>query len=554
MRILVAFMMVLCMGVFSSRAGTKDSVDMVKKNGKTYIRHMVGKGETFAGIAARYKVNVAELRKENPAFKPDVRKGNLLFVPYIEPVFAPEPSMSEIFAIATKGSNDSVVPPPVTEPAPAQVEQPLVASEAQPEPVSKDPKGSIVRTEVKGGKKTIIYSAAETDNLADLASYYGTTPQEIMNRNNLKSTTLKKGQIIKIPVGTGNTVKVEQVLQPPKKEPVKAVAKAQAKPKPKDGTRQIGDLMVQFKGNKRFILHTVLSGEDLPYVAKKFMTTQSKISSTNDLRTSKLRAGQKLKVPTTDEILKKLTGIDPNAGEAEQAEQAAVVAQNTDAAGQRGTGKYADGARFTWGDVVYPNDSATVDSLRKVAGEKSNDVGIGELHANANSGETKENYSHVVMAGETIESIAKKYSISASDIANWNDLYQNRVRVGQELIVNYKRARKPYFAINSLTSEQKQSISNNDKSDLVNKVTEKGIALLQEDNKYKGILHRTAPVGTLLLLQNAENFKKMYVRVTGTLSHDNPNVILRIDEETARVLGINNPNTNVILQYGIVEQ
>ena len=157
-----------------------------------------------------------------------------------------------------------------------------------------------------------------------------------------------------------------------------------------------------------------------------------------------------------------------------------------------------------------------------------------------------------MLAGETIELIAKKYKISISDIANWNNLNQNKIRVGQELIVNFKRANLPYLLANSMSPELTKQLKNTDKTASVKFVEEKGLCFLS-DEKFMGIAHRNAPVGTLLLLTSTENYKKIYVRVTSVLANSNADVIIQVDKHTAKEMAFNSSLTNVLLSYSTIE-
>jgi hypothetical protein len=180
-------------------------------------------------------------------------------------------------------------------------------------------------------------------------------------------------------------------------------------------------------------------------------------------------------------------------------------------------------------------------------------MAINEVHANANSGETKVIYTHLVKEGETLESISKKYKISPSAIANWNNLYQNTVRVGQDLIVNLARARKPYLAINSVSRENQTVIKKSEGNDRGKYVEEKGLCLLNNDNII-GVHHANIPVGTLVLITSTENFKKLYIRITGTLNNNSEkNVIIQIDKNIAKQLAFNSELNNVLISYGIIE-
>jgi LysM repeat protein len=163
-----------------------------------------------------------------------------------------------------------------------------------------------------------------------------------------------------------------------------------------------------------------------------------------------------------------------------------------------------------------PNKIITTTSLldsnaKKTIEDMVKNMNLNEVHANSNPGETKESYTHLVLPGEKIETIAKKYKISINDIANWNNLYQNRIRVGQDLIVNAARARKPYLALNSIDNKTIGAIKKTDKSSQVKNTVEKGLCLFKDD-KFIGIAHKSLPIGTLVLITSTENFKKIYAR------------------------------------------
>jgi hypothetical protein len=179
-------------------------------------------------------------------------------------------------------------------------------------------------------------------------------------------------------------------------------------------------------------------------------------------------------------------------------------------------------------------------------------MNLNEVHANSNPGETKESYTHLVLPGEKIETIAKKYKISINDIANWNNLYQNRIRVGQDLIVNAARARKPYLALNSIDNKTIGAIKKTDKSSQVKNTVEKGLCLFKDD-KFIGIAHKSLPIGTLVLITSTENYKKIYARITSILENSNEGVIIQVDKTLAKQLAFNSELTNVIINYALVE-
>jgi len=328
----------------------------------------------------------------------------------------------------------------------------------------------------------------------------------------------------------------------------------------------IGDYIVIKKIGKLYIKHTVISGEDLTRISKEKYTTNSKIIGANNLNKTKLHTGQLLLIPTNRQILLKLTGLDFDEIERKKnkvdlEEKNTIAANNISEVESEKpinktqsikTNKSEPVKKYNWGDPIIEKPTDLENNAIKTTAELTKEINVNELHANSNVGETKAGFTHSVLAGETIEFIAKKYKITISDIANWNNLTQNKIRIGQELIVNLKRASKPYLLANSISPESNKQIKNADKSGNIKFVEEKGLCFLT-DEKFMGIAHRNAPVGTLILLTSTENYKKIYVRVTSILVNSNVDIIIQVDKHTAKELAFNSSLTNVLLSYSTIE-
>jgi len=97
----------------------------------------------------------------------------------------------------------------------------------------------------------LTYKVVSGDNLYSIARIYNTTVDAIKKLNNFTSNILSIGQILKIPTNTNN-----------------------------------------------YTIYTVVSGDSLYSIAKKFNTTINKIKELNNLSSNLLSIGQKLKIPT----------------------------------------------------------------------------------------------------------------------------------------------------------------------------------------------------------------------------------------------------------------
>ncbi len=380
-----------------------------------------------------------------------------------------------------------------------------------------------------------------------------------------------------IEVKTAEPKQIEKNIQKPIE--VKVEIAAIALPKPNLYGEEIKYVITN---GKKELLYEASEEDNLDNISKYYNVLPSKIVERNNLKKTKFYEGQKLFIPVSQDV-KKIEINNPIVAQNVQTirkidsvkiEQKAIAAKSVLSKQaeplptiQKATETIAVVEKPIETNIVTKKTetakpSITKDEVKQIVSKKdvvSSAVAKKTIAVNSKKpvdeiAKAKDSvatvvYSHLVAQEETIEMIAKKYSVSVSDLINWNKLYQTRLRVGQDLIVN----NTPKSAAKNTNSEQKDSTANQIKSLKVNKFVEHGLALLQEDNKYKGVLHRTAPVGTYIFLENAENFKKVFIRVTGNLENDNKDVILRIDDETARKVGINNPYTNVILQYSVID-
>lgn len=96
-----------------------------------------------------------------------------------------------------------------------------------------------------------IYTVKRGDSLYKIASNYNTSVSAIMNLNNLKTSNLSIGQVLKIPItSSGGTT----------------------------------------------VLYTVKSGDNLYSIAKKYNTSVDSIKSKNNLKNNNLSIGQQLKI------------------------------------------------------------------------------------------------------------------------------------------------------------------------------------------------------------------------------------------------------------------
>ena len=173
---------------------------------------------------------------------------------------------------------------------------------------------------------------------------------------------------------------------------------------------------------------------------------------------------------------------------------------------------------------------------------------INVTSTNQSDGVGDKNYTHVVKTGETLESIAKKYNVSTSDLINWNDIYKYRVRVGQDLIVNKQRAKLDYL--------ERAMPENKPKGEgaIVSKETEIGLGYYSSDVELHGVYCNNVPRGKYIYILNRDNFEEYFARVDGPLPKNTPaKTIIQVDKHVADKLRIDKSIFNIEVWYGLVK-
>lgn len=159
--------------------------------------HVVKRGETLAGIANKYGVTAAEIRKANKIGK-RVTKGQRLKINtyrrrYLTPEATDSTAVSEpVDSIASRPVvADTVAVDSVTTPAVAPQQEKPKQSAAPTKPKS--------QTTAQPKPKQTTHKVVKGESLFRIATKYGTTVDAIKKENNLKGDNIQPGQTLKIP-------------------------------------------------------------------------------------------------------------------------------------------------------------------------------------------------------------------------------------------------------------------------------------------------------------------------------------------------------------------
>lgn len=152
--------------------------------------------------------------------------------------------------------------------------------------------------------------------------------------------------------------------------------------------------------------YTVKKGDTLYSIAKKYNTTVNNIKSLNNLSTSTLRIGQKLKIPPKETTTPSTTPT-PN------------------------TLTYT----IKKGDTLYgiaTKYNTTISAIKSLNNLDTNTLTIGKT---LKIPTTTSYTTHTVKKGDTLYSIAKKYNTTVNNLINLNNLKTTTLSIGQTLKV-----------------------------------------------------------------------------------------------------------------------
>lgn len=219
---------------------------------------------------------------------------------------------------------------------------------------------------------TILYTVKKGDTLYSISKRYDVSVNEISRVNNLTSSVLTIGQTLFIP---------------------------------------INDTIDEFN------YYTVLKGDTLYSISRKFNTTVDSLKKLNNLNSNLLSVGEQIKVPS---------GFDNN---------------------------YSDDLIYVVkeGDTLYSISKrydVSVDSIKKLNNLINNNLYVGQkllinntYSNNITTGSScfGEGYSeikyltHTVKKGDNLYDLSKKYGVSIESIKKLNDLISNNLSIGQVL-------------------------------------------------------------------------------------------------------------------------
>lgn len=290
--------------------------------------------------------------------------------------------------------------------------------------------------------------------------------------------------------------------------------------------------------------HKIVRGESLFSIADKYNVTIAELKKWNSLTSNKVLVGQSLKILASVPVEAAKSNTEPlvQAAAPKEVKKEEVKKEEPKAVERK---------------VEQPKE------LNPSTSPEVKQIGA----TSTSSGSSGEWTSHTVKSGESLFSLSKLYGTSIEDLIQWNALTSNNLKVGQSIkvargasaavepvvkeVVRRQQAAAPAQAVESsatpkqeVTAPKEEVTAPNTSGGFTN-TKETGLAELipgTEANKKYLVLHRTAPVGSVIRVKNEENNLTIFARVVGVLPEtgDNSKVLIKLSQAAFEQLkGVN---------------
>lgn len=279
-----------------------------------------------------------------------------------------------------------------------------------------------------------MYTVQKGDTLYKIAQKYNTTPSAITNLNNLTSTNLSIGQVLRIPemytpenemmlpnfisytvkkgdnlysIARDNNLTVDTILKDngltSNNISVGQTLKIRIEKNIETIEECIGPDYTPPEDTTPTQTYTVKSGDNLYSIANRFNTSVTTIMNLNNLSNTNLSIGQQLKVPSSQ-------GSDT-------VPQTYIV--------KNGDNLYSIANRF----------NTTTSAIMSLNNLKNTNLSIGQQLKIPSSSSVATTQTYTVKSGDSLYSIARKFNTTVDSIKNKNNLKSNLLSVGQKIII-----------------------------------------------------------------------------------------------------------------------
>jgi len=289
-------------------------------------------------------------------------------------------------------------------------------------------------------KKKISYTFKSTDNLKIVSDSFRVRPSDIRIWNNLPVGIYPKpNQILNIYLSESSYNKLYGIEESKPDSTEKEIINEKIKEKKEDKTevknsdkeknkpviittevkkKEKTDKKQNTNGKKEQS-YTVKGGDGLGIIAELYGVKIQDIKDWNDLKDDKILVGQVLKIYSDKKVETTVKKIKETSHKVQEGENLSTIANNYDVTAED---------LMNWNNL--DDDKILVGQVLAVVEPVKIDV---KEKTSKNNSKAK---THKVQEGENLSNIAGKFDVTVDDIMEWNNLDNDKILVGQTLIVS----------------------------------------------------------------------------------------------------------------------
>ncbi len=350
--------------------------------------------------------------------------------------------------------------------------------------------------------KTQYHILKKGDNLSEISDQFGVSISDLKRWNRIKGKKLPYGKNLKIFVSErvaktiikkDSTAASKDPLNDLPKESTSVATLDQPKPAKTFKTEKV----VTFKDVTK--IYKVKSGDNLGAIADKNNVSVAEIKKWNHLKSDNIAQGKSLKIITNEKVTtivkKEIKGNAIAKNETEPKEiknNKADLAKNKDrkedkteiAAAKSDTYTVVSGDNLT---TIAKKHKIAVDDLKEWNNITDNNVKFGTQLIVSKPKTTKQSnendIEYVVAKGDNMSTIAKKHNTTIDKIKEWNNLEDSNVIIGSKLIVGKEDSTKAY------SKNNKENLAVNSKKAKKEKLyqVKRGDSLFSISQKFPGV-------------------------------------------------------------------
>ncbi|UXX78118.1 LysM peptidoglycan-binding domain-containing protein [Reichenbachiella carrageenanivorans] len=316
---------------------------------------------------------------------------------------------------------------------------------------------------------------------------------------------------------------------------------------------------------KKYVIHRAEPKETLYSIAKRYGVSVDELYAQNTtLKSDGLKMYDEIRVPLSKK--KNLSTPEPTEAEKPAPTRIHVV--------QQGETLFAISRRYD----MSVDSLSTLNSLENAHLDVGDTLYLAPVKGTTSTPASDTNKYHTVQPSETLFGISRMYQVEIEDIQQWNSLPDYTLSIGQQLIVSKgaviasekevviepiakkeivippTQPEKPTLDTLYVKTDNSQFKTKTSDIKGLKTTVEEGFAMKIEDTDYTQkylALHRTAPLGTTIVIKNQMTNQSIEARVVGKLPESamNRTLLVRLSSAAYKAMGALDLKTPVIASY-----